>query len=134
MKRQIFICLTAVWLAACTHGTRVSSVPVANSPSGTQVSLRLTGEERDIYGELFAVDDAGLLVNGERLVRVPWTRVHALVVPKFDARFQLARGQQVDAARRQRLALISRFPQGLTGPLLAQVLATLKQDVVEEVQ
>jgi hypothetical protein len=83
-------------------------------------------------GELYAVDSAGVLVLAGRLVRVAWPRVAAMDVQGFAGAYDLAPGERPDAAKRARLALVSRFPQGLSGALLARTLGALSQPDIEE--
>jgi hypothetical protein len=116
----------------CQWGTRPKDVAPALGPDGAQVAVRVTGEPRDRVGELYAVDSAGVLVLAGRLVRVAWPRVAAMDVQGFAGAYDLAPGERPDAAKRARLALVSRFPQGLSGALLARTLGALSQPDVEE--
>ena len=116
----------------CQWGTRPDRLAPAQGPEGAQVAVRVIGEARDRVGELYAVDSAGVLLLAGQLVRVPWPSVRALDVQGLDTRYDVAPGERPDAAKRGRLALVSRFPQGLAGELLTRTLAALGQPALEE--
>lgn len=134
--RSQFILLCAVaGLAGCNHGLRPKDVKPATSPAGVSVDLRVVGERADRVGELFAADETGVIVytTAGRLVRVRWARLEWLEAERLHrVNFGVTRNEEVTAEKRQRLALVSRFPQGLAGQLLADVLRTLKQESLEE--
>ena len=123
-----------VLLGACQWGTRPQTLRPAHSPAGADVSLTVTGEGAGRRGELFAVDSLGVTIHAATLVRVRWSRLRALDVDKLGSDFDVSNGESVSAWKRGKLALVSRFPQGLSGPLLDQVLAALKQGSLEELQ
>ena len=129
--RNAFVIATAILLAACVHGTRIGDFRPANSPEGAQVQLRLQGERTFRKFELFAVDSTGMIVLADRLVHVRWDRLRSIDFVQLGTGYDAYNGK-LDVAQRERIALVSRFPQGLSGPLLAQVLATLHQDAVSE--
>ena len=129
--RNAFVIATAILLAACVHGTRIGDFRPAISPEGAQVQLRLKGERTFRKCELFAVDSAGMIVLADRLVHVRWDRLRSIDFVQLGTGYDAYNGK-LDVAQRERIALVSRFPQGLSGPLLAQVLATLHQDAASE--
>lgn len=120
-------------LVACTWGMTPARLPAANGPEGVQVAVRVRGESVDRVGELFAVDSIGMMVHGTELQRVAWSRVHAVDVAGFGAPYDVAPGRAVDLPARRRLALLSRYPQGLDEALLARVLSALGQAALIEV-
>lgn len=126
--------LIAVLLLAggCVWGIRPAKLPVATTPGGARVSVVLTGSKMTLAGELFAADSSGLLLHHQRLTRIPWARISFLDAMTLPDTYDLTAKDAATPAKQRRLALVSRFPQGLSGPLLAQVLATLRQDAVEE--
>jgi hypothetical protein len=127
-----FGALGALAALGCQWGTRPDRLAPALGPEGAQVAVRVTGEARDRVGELYASDSAGVLLFAGRLVRVPWPSVRALDVQGLDGAYDVAPGERPDAAKRGRLALVSRFPQGLAGELLTRTLAALGQPALEE--
>lgn len=118
---------------ACQWGTRPKNLQVANGPAGAQVALRVTSETRDRIGELMGVSDDGLYLREKRLTFIRWTRVGAMDVAKFGDDYDLLRGRTVDAARQQRLSLISRF-RVLSPDLLPRVLQEIGQDTLDVVR
>lgn len=120
-------------VGACTHGVRPNAVPFSTTAGGANVTYWVKGDPAKRYGELFAVNDSAVYVRTERLSRIPWARLNGLDVDRLGSRFDVYSGRLPDAEKRKRLALVSRFPQGLSGLLLAQVLTALKQDAVEDV-
>lgn len=123
--------LSTVALSACVWGTRPNRFPPALGPQGARVALRVTGESRDRVGELYAVDSAGIVLAETSLTRITWPRVHALDVERLDERFDIFRGETVSVDKRERLRLISRFPQGLSGALLDSVLSKRGQRAID---
>jgi hypothetical protein len=130
-------CRAAVLLLAssgCVWGTRPWNYGPATSPAGAQVAVRVRGESADRVGELYAADSAGVVVRAGRLVRVAWPRVAALDVAGQGDRFDVLWGETVAPATWGQLALVSRFPQGLQGELLREVLRRAGQDSLEVVR
>lgn len=124
---------------ACIWGTRPEQFSPANKPVGAEIVIAVGGAPNFRWGELFAVDSDGVVIlfavdkdsvviKTNRLVRVAWGRVVQIKVDGMTSEYQIKKGKTVTAEQRQRLALTSRFPQGLTGDLMARVLVTLKQE------
>lgn len=139
MRRKMMLTFTLLALmGACTWGTRVRSQAFATTPAGANLYYELWGDPQRVLGELFAVDSSALLIYSDRLRRVPLERLAYADFPTLGSRYDVSRydvsvGRYPAPAKLARLGLVSRFPQGLSGPLLAQVLATIKQDAVEDV-
>jgi hypothetical protein len=122
-------------LTACHWGSRPEKFPPALSPVGARVSLRVRGESADRIGELYAVDSVGVTVHDARLTRIHWPALTTLDVFGLSRRYGVhSGGSTVTGPQRERLAAVSRFPQGLTGELLTRVLARLQQDALVEVR
>ena len=136
MRRVRFVAAlgAALALGSCKWGTRPENLPVAQRAVGARVSIYVPGERGIRSGELYAVDTSGVTVRGARLARVAWPRVGEMEVDRLDGRYDVRRGEVVSAEKRERLALVSRFPQGLDGELLARVLAQLGQDSLDTVR
>src|SRR6185503_19889930 len=92
------------------------------------------GDSADRVGELFAVDSIGVMVRAGSLVRVAWPRLRAMDVHKIGRSSDVRAGEVVTPDKRRRIAALSRFPQGLSGELLAAVLRELKQDTLIEIE
>lgn len=117
--------------SGCVWGTPPAKVPFATSPTGATVSVVITLQRGVRSGELLSADSAGVLLRDSAIVRIPWRSVHLVHVASIK-RFDIPPGSGGVPARQRRLALVSRFPQGITEPVLAQLLASLKQAAVEE--
>ena len=128
--------LLLVSLAGCNWGTRPQNFSPAQGPQGARVAVRVTNEQSDRLGELLASDSIGLTIldDDRRLTRIAWPRVEALDVSKVGDQYDIRHGEEPSADKRQRLALLSRFPQGLSGDLLARTLALLRQDALQEIR
>ncbi|MEO8564008.1 MAG: hypothetical protein ABI601_18150 [bacterium] len=121
-------------LAACHWGANVKTFEPAMTPAGVRVALRVRGERADRLGELYAVDSSGVTLRAERVVRVHWASVAAMDVIELGKGYDISPDlPTIDAPHRARLAAVSRFPQGLSGALLARVLARVGQRAIEEV-
>ncbi len=126
-----FALLTSLTSTACQWGQRADRFSAATTPAGTDVRFR--NDDRDSYqrAELYAVDSAGVYVFDGRLRYVAWTQLRALEVPRFGEAYRSYNGLVPSAGTQRRLALLSRFPQGLDGTLLANVLQLLNQQTVD---
>lgn len=130
------VLVIAMSIAGCNWGTRPQKFSPALGPQGARVAVRVTNEPSDRLGELFAADSVGVTIldDDRHLMRIAWRRVDAMDVSKVGAEYDLRHGEQPDADKRQRIALLSRFPQGLRGDLLSRTLAALRQDALQEIE
>ena len=102
-------------LGACYVGPSVKRYAPAHGPAGATVQLGLPGD-RTVGGELLAVEDSTLLLlEARQLVRVDIASIRSLRGPNISTR---AFGD----AERERLRLISRYPQGVSPELEASLL------------
>ena len=124
----------AVTVSACSWGSRPDNFEPALGPQGAHVAVRVTGESADRVGELYAVDSLGVMLRTSALVRVRWSRLSAMDVDKMSGTYDISFGEMVSAEKRERLALVSRFPQGLQGALLARVLSMISQSELVDIQ
>jgi len=128
MRVALQTSMPLLFLAACSVGTTSRSYPPATGPAGATVTLELTGK-RHVVGELLAVEDTTLLVLQEReLVRVPLPLITSGKAPKLSFS-----GQSLTGEPRERLRLISRYPQGVGAELEARLLEAYGQSGVREV-
>lgn len=120
-------------LAGCAWGTRPHQLAVATTPAGAQVTFLVKGAPAPGQGELFAIDSVGAIIHANRLVRVHWASLATLKVDRLGPAYEAGTPDGFTKAWRQQLALVSRFPQGLNGPLLQRVLAALGQETLGEI-
>lgn len=106
--------------AACSYGVTVARFAPATGPRGLSTTLTTSSGEA-LEGELLEVRETGLLVGTERsIVYVPYSATRSV---RFrDIGLTLGDGRPPSVAQRDRLRLLSRFPQGLSPPLLRQLL------------
>lgn len=131
--RQTRILAGAVLLVAgCVHGTQLKEFRPAHTPEGASVNFRLPSERYPRKAELFAVDSTGLLLMSTELIHVRFDKLRVVDFVQFNAPYDVFDGG-FGTEQRALYARVSRFPQGLDGPLLARVLAALGQDAVREV-
>jgi hypothetical protein len=107
------LALVAATTACFNWGTRPKDFEPAMGPRGARVALRVRGESADRLGELIAVDSAGITIDNGKFVRIAWARVDALDVAQLGRDYDIRFGEEVTQEKRARLALVSRFPQGL---------------------
>jgi hypothetical protein len=107
----------ALLLAACSIGPTTKSYPPANGPAGATVTVELH-DDRAIGGELLAVEDSSLLlVEKRQLIRLGIASVRVLKGPRLSTS-----GRELSERVRERLRLISRYPQGVSPELEARLL------------
>jgi len=102
---------------ACSIGGSVAGWRPATQAAGTDIELDLSGSE-EVRGELIAIDTAGFLVlEPGRLVRVGFASVRGGTAYKtsFDE-------PPISVETRDRLRLMSRYPQGLPPGVEQQLL------------
>lgn len=130
MKPPAAVTLVTLALAGCSVGPRVEKFRPAQEPAGVETELRLAN--RTIAGELLALENAGLLVLSERrVVRVPYRAIQRGSFGQLG--LFMTKGVAPPADKRERLRLVSRFPQGLSEDLLRDLLAAYGQAEVEVV-
>jgi hypothetical protein len=113
MRRLVASMLLLSTACVFNHGIRPDEFPPANGPEGVHVALRVRGESSDRVGELLAADSIGLTVHGQNIIRVAWSKVEALDVAGAGDDLDIWFGENVSPEKRARLALVSRFPQGM---------------------
>lgn len=107
--------------AACTVGGRPESYVPATTPEGVTTTVTLRSERFE--AELLALDDTALIVR--RLYAMPpvvFVRYTALRGAQFKQVGALETGRPPLPRVREKLRLVSRFPQGLSADLLRELL------------
>ncbi len=151
MKLRLTCLLLSMLLNGCQLGPRIDEFEQARRPEGitTTIELRSGFNERGrLEGELLEVQEHGLLLNAReihngggverRLVFVPFVamadidldQLNRKVLDDYDEETQ----EDVSTRRvyqRDQLRLLSRFPQGLSAPLLERLLEAQGQSAVD---
>lgn len=116
MSKRLLMTLALAAGGACfNHGTQPDEFRPAQSAQGAVVALRVQGESKDRVGELIAVDSIGITIREQRMISVAWPRVAALDVDQLGDEYDIRFGEAITPGQRARLALVSRFPQGISG-------------------
>jgi hypothetical protein len=131
MRSRLGVLLPVVVALGCAVGTTANNYPPALGPAGAQVTLSLRGG-LEVKGELLAVGQDSLLVlrggHGERrLVRIPSDVLRGVKAPGVSYG-----GSGLPEQPRERLRLISRYPQGVSPDLERHLLQAYGQDAVIE--
>lgn len=135
--------LTGVLLCVVTAGcvgTHAGSLRPANEPAGVFVTLAVTSRTGErhwkndrVSGELLAVQDtAFLLLVDQRLTLVPYGATTGGSARQQRSFF--LKGRAPDRGLRERLRLLSRYPQGVSPELLARLLAAYGQPALQVVE
>ena len=119
--------LGLVVLAGCLVGSQARNYPPATGPAGAIVNLELTDKSK-ASGELLAVEaNALLLLRVHELTRISLSQIRRGRAPKIGFDHNLA------GNTRERLRLVSRFPQGVSRELEGQLLQAHGQSAVKTV-
>jgi hypothetical protein len=131
-------------LGGCvTVGPEIAKMPALQRPEGATVALdvKVPGvrQRRRYEGELIEVHEDGLVVawksgasSEARLILVPWdvvSRIQATELPGFDFAF-MSGGARRNAAI-EKMHLVSRYPQRLPPELMANLLASYRQESID---
>jgi hypothetical protein len=118
MRRAIPFALAAA-LSGCYFGQTAAKFEPARGPRGVAVSIT-TVSRMNVFGELIEVGSESLLVNtAPAVVLVPYTAIERAAF--LQTGLFIDHGQAPSPSTREKLRLLSRFPQGLS-PALRQAL------------
>ena len=111
-------------LQSCRYGRTVESFPPAHTPKG--VTGHVVTSRTDYTAELIEVRDSGIVILAARTFRfVPYS---AIASSRFDGVGDSISNRKTPSSKsRERLRLVSRFPQGLTPELLQKILSANAQ-------
>jgi hypothetical protein len=109
--------------AGCRLGTTVPKFAPALAPEGVRTTLTLRSGR--VQGELLAVTDTAFVIRRYAetppVALVPYRAIHGSAFHQVGA--PVEGGHPPRERDRERLRLVSRFPQGLSPELLQQLLA-----------
>lgn len=150
MKLRSTYLLLCLSIAGCQFGPRIDSLEQARQPEGIATTIKFHNGidvPGRLKGELLEVREHGLLVIAretgkggsveKRLVFVPYTAMEDADFDQLNLRVvgqhDVSTGEYWPPSLRDRekLRLLSRFPQGLSTPLLEQLLEAKDQTAVE---
>lgn len=128
MRRLLIALAALLFSGACVLnvGPRAERLTVATSPSGTIADIRVRDHGELFTGELLEVRDTALVVlSGGRVTVVPVSAIRRVTFR--DSAIYLDGGDVFGVGELSELRLLSRFPQGITPPLMSALLAALGQ-------
>ena len=121
----------------CSFGVTAGKYNPAQQPGGVTVVVETGQGQPEIRGELIEVRDAGIVVltfrtqntpqSGLELRLLPYTAILTSKVSQTESRYAISKRMAPKPEVRERLRLLSRFPQGLTPELTQQLLAAYGQ-------
>lgn len=132
MKGPIGIVLVAALAGGCAYGMTSQKFRPAHDPHG--IETHVTTSNGEIAGELIEIRETGLLLAsetpasnatataGHRLRLVPYAAIRASRFEQLGPGLSISDGRTPSDKTRERLRLLSRFPQGLSPELLSQLL------------
>lgn len=117
----------------CQVGTRLKKFAPAQGPAGVAMEIQLIEQRTRVTGELLAVGDSALFVlrDGQRVVAVSYAAIARVSFRQIG--MWSGGGEAPDSALAERIALVSRFPQGMSADVLARVLAAHAQSDLDRV-
>jgi hypothetical protein len=121
MKRKITTLILLCLLNGCRYGVTVESFPPARTPRG--VMTNITSDRGKFSAELIEVRDTGIVILAETRFRLlPYSIIVSSRTEGLNRDYAFGGRSSPTAETRDRLRLVSRFPQGLTPELLQKLL------------
>ena len=151
MKISLLYLLLCLAISGCHVGTQIENFEQSRRPEGIHTSIELRNgiAERDVEGELLEVRKDGLLLNASEAGEAPIVKRHVVFIPysaMINVKLDTVNLSVLDNKNtwnesaestkrlerdRETLRLLSRFPQGLSDPLLKELLASEGQTSVD---
>lgn len=130
-------------ITGCSTSVEVKDFKPAQNPQGIEMELSLNGDVLDgqkVKGELLAVRDDGVLLNvadypdsagaGNTIVLIPFWMMDRAKLEQMGSAKVESQGEEANKMYLARLRLVSRFTQGLSDELLAELLMKMGQEEV----
>ena len=130
-------------ITGCSTSVEVKDFKPAQTPQGIEMELSLNGDVLDgqkVKGELLAVRDDGVLLNvadypdsagaGNTIVLIPFWMMDRAKLEQMGSAKVESQGEEANKMYLARLRLVSRFTQGLSDELLAELLMKMGQEEV----
>ena len=130
LRRATPIALAAV-LAGCSFGQTAAKFEPARGPRGISATIT-TRAWKNVVVEVVEFGDESLLVDSAQgVARVPYAIIESAVFAQTG--IHVEGGRPPAAKVREKLRLLSRFPQGLSPELLRGLLETRGQSEVTRI-
>lgn len=135
IRRKVFlgVCFVLIlnFTVSCMIGGKIKNNHLANHPSGENVKLILNNEQ-EIGGEFLGIDSEFLFLlfqekGNSHIMKVSWNHLKTVRITQSSWRITdpIIYDQLLD------MALRSRYPQGISDTLLADLLTAYGQDEVK---
>ncbi len=126
-NRLLAAAVAALTLSGCHFGPSTQSFGPAQQPAGVSATIELAHGTMD--AELLAMRDTGIVVlNQGQVVLIPYS---VISYASFDDVSETIKGGRSPSTQtRAALAKLSRFPQGLSPAIEAQLLAAHHQNEI----
>jgi len=123
MRQYCGLLVLCAVMSACSYGTRIADFRPAHNPNGANV--RVSTGAGDLSGELIEMRDSGFVLLTAGSSKLHLVRFDQVRSAKFEQVGSLpGDGRTPSARQRERLRLVSRFPQGMSPQLLETLLKT----------
>lgn len=123
--RAVAVVVAVVSALACSYGVKATRFDPAIGPRGVSTTF-VTGSREERGGELLEVQAMGLLIATEKsIVFVPYQVLQSASFK--DMRLKIGSRRPPSETQLGMLRLVSRFPQGLSPPLLQLLLEAYGQ-------
>ena len=120
----------ATLTSGCAYGMTAEKLTPAYEAAG--VTVRIITPRRQLSGELIDLRDDGLLIISDKVVRlVPYSSIASA---QFDQTKDKIEGHPPSGKRRERLRLLSRYPQGVGPDLLRDLLRAFGQNELKGIE
>ena len=139
MRRVAGFIFLACITTACTFGLTTDRFTPARRAEGVRGEIATA--KKQLYGEVIAVRDDGLIILADNVLRdqgrviqatkvlrlVPYSEIRTTRFDQMMPPIDITGGRAPAPKARERLRLVSRYPQGLTPALLSDLLRAYGQ-------
>lgn len=141
--KYLIVIIVLVLVSSCSTGIEVDDFKPAQGPAGVQMELKLNGDVIDgdkIEGELLAVRPDGVLLSvtgftghdssAKSVVLIPFWMMNTAELEQMGRARVESKGEKNEIVL-NRLRLVSRFPQGMSDELLADLMEAYGQSELQ---
>jgi hypothetical protein len=133
MKSIIVMTVAAMTTLGCVIGKSAKDASFARSAAGAAVIVSVPG--RNFTGELIALQQSGMVISSSnQLQLVPYPIIVAMQIKELGSTYAVSRYNPLTPDKRERLRLVSHFPQGLTPEIERKLLESLGQAAMDTIR
>lgn len=131
--------VAAISLSACHVGPQIKDLDLAQNPEGATIEVQVVPagarNKLKLEGELLEMRDDGVILLGgdndtidDELIFVAWARAARIRATQFGGyRADIGRSLELSDKTMERFRLISRYPQGISGEIMENLLEAYRQ-------